>query len=132
MSEGILILDTPGVIPDSKYSTEIKRTLEDTKVGGRTYSDIRDPEDVVYYLMVAPEPVDVKNVTSKERAKIAESERNALVIRKFYGVDAENVEEFIEELGKKKGFLGKGGVVDVDRTARVVLRDWQEGKIKAK
>ena len=26
--------------------------------------------------------------------------------------------------------LGKGAKVDVDRTARIVLRDWQLGKIK--
>ena len=131
MSEGILILDTPGVIPGSKYTTETGNAMhEDVKVGGRTYSDVRDPEEVVYYLMSAPEPKDEDNVTEDEQAKIDEAEKNACDIAKFYGLKEDGVNEMIEELGKKKGFLGKGGIVDVDRTARIVLRDWQEGKIK--
>ena len=130
MSEDILILDTPGVIPADKYSTEAKSFAQDVKVGGRTYSDVKNPEDVVCYLMTAPEPKDVDNVTKTEQKMIDEAEKNAKAISGFYGFSGLGVEEFIEALGKKKGFLGKGGVVDVDRTARIVLRDWQEGGIK--
>jgi len=129
MSDDILILDTPGVIPGSKYSTESKTFAQDVKVGGRTYSDVKNPEDVVYYLMSAPAPVDADNVTEEERIKIREAEINAKKINAYYGFKELDVEELIEELGKKKGFLGKGGKVDVDRTARLVLRDWQEGKM---
>lgn len=131
MSKNVLILDTPGVIPDSKYSTESKSFAKDVKVNARTYSDVKYPEDVVYYLMSAPEPVDAESVTDAENAKIAEAEKNAHAIEEFYGVEAKgNVEVLIDELGKKKEFLGKGGVVDVDRTARLILRDWQEGRIR--
>lgn len=108
LSEGILILDTPGVIPEDKYSTREKSFARDVKVGGRTYSDVKNPEDVVYYLM----------------------EENGKMIRKFYEIETEDFEELVEELGRKKRFLGKGGKVDVDRTARLILRDWQEGRIK--
>ena len=132
MSEGILILDTPGVIPLDKYSTESKSFAQDVKVGGRTYSDVKDPEDVVYYLMSAPEPKDADNVSAEEKKAIVEAGKNSKKILKFYGFSDLDVEEFIEELGKKKGFLGKGGKVDVDRTARIVLRDWQEGGIGKK
>jgi hypothetical protein len=130
MSEGILILDTPGVIPESEYSTEAGSFAKDVKVGARTYSDVKNPEDVVFYLMSAPEPKDADNVTKAERGKIDEAERNAKAINAFYGFSDLGVEELIEELGKKKGYLGKGGKVDVDRTARLVLRDWQLGEIK--
>ncbi len=130
MSEGILILDTPGVIPESKYSSEAKSFARDVKVGARTYSDVKNPEDVVYYLMSAPTPVDEENLTEKEKEAIEEAERNAKAIEKFYKVEAEgSVDVLIEKLGKKKGFLGKGGKVDEDRTARLVLRDWQSGEI---
>jgi nuclear GTP-binding protein len=127
MSEDILILDTPGVIPASKYSTESKSFAADVKVGGRTYSDVKDPEDVVYYLMTAPEPKDSDNVTDKEKNAIKDAEVNAKKILDYYGFEDLNAEDLIEELGKSKGFLGKGGVVDVDRSARIVLRDWQRG-----
>ena len=107
MSEGILILDTPGVIPASEYSTESGSFAKDVKVGARTYSDVKDPEGAVAFLMKS----------------------DADKILKFYGFEGLDVEKLIEEIGRKKGFLGKGGVVDVDRTARLILRDWQEGKI---
>ena len=130
MSEGILILDTPGVIPASEYSSEAGSFAKDVKVGARSAGDVRDPEGAVAFLMVAPEPVDVENVTEGEQVRINEADKNAMAIWGFYGIDvADDVEKFIEELGKKKGFLGKGGVVDVDRTARLILRDWQEGRI---
>jgi ribosome biogenesis GTPase A len=139
MSEGILILDTPGVIPASEYSTEVGSFAKDVKVGGRTYSDVKDPEDVVFYLISprddsgdpsSPIPKDPNNVTKEEQAKIDEAARNAAAIAKFYDIKNDGVNEMIEELGNKKGFLGKGGKVDVDRTARIILRDWQLGEIK--
>ena len=131
MSGDILILDTPGVIPASKYSSESKSFAQDVKVGGRTYSDVKNPEDVVYYLMSAPTPKDEKNPTDKEKSVIKEAEVNAKKIQDYYGIQVEDSsEDLIEALGKSKGFLGKGGVVDVDRSARIVLRDWQKGMIK--
>tara|TARA_Y100000310_G_scaffold161531_1_gene161406 strand:- start:493 stop:1335 length:843 start_codon:yes stop_codon:yes gene_type:complete len=112
MSDGILILDTPGVIPESKYSSSAKMTFsEDAKVGARSYNDVKDPEDIVHYLM-------------KDFSKQIEN---------HYKIDSNNDSEIlIEELGKKLNFLKKKGKVDVDRTSRIVLRDWQEGKIKIK
>ena len=53
------------------------------------------------------------------------------ILEKFYGISAEkDSEKLLEELGRKKGFLLKGGIVDVDRTSRFILKEWQEGKIK--
>jgi len=131
MSEDILILDTPGVIPNSEYSSESKSFAKDVKVGARTYSDVKNPEDVVYYLISASTPKDENNLTDEEQAAIEEAERNSEAIEKFYEVKADgSVEVLIEELGKKKGFLGKGGKIDVDRTARLILRDWQSGAIR--
>jgi ribosome biogenesis GTPase A len=108
MSEGILILDTPGVIPDERYSSEVESFAKDVKVGARSAGDVRDPEGAVAFLM--------KSDSDK--------------IEEFYGINADgDAERLIDELGREKGFLGKGGVVDVDRTARLILRDWQEGRI---
>jgi hypothetical protein len=131
MSEDILILDTPGVIPTSKYSTEAKTFAKDVKVGGRTYSDVRDPEDAVFYLISAPAPKNPDKVTKTEQMAIDEATKNATAIEEFYSIEANgDVEVLIEKLGKKMGFLGKGGVVDIDRTSRIILRDWQKGEIK--
>ncbi len=112
MSEGILILDTPGVIPESKYSSSAKMTFsEDAKVGARSYNDVKDPEDIVHHLM--------KDFSKK--------------IEQYYKIDSEGDSEIlIEKLGHERNFLKKKGKVDIDRTSRIILRDWQEGKIKIK
>jgi len=102
-------LDTPGVIPENMYSTESKSFAQNVKVGARTYSDVKEPENVLFYLM--------KDYSDE--------------IEKYYGIDAGgDVEVLIEKLGRKRGHLGKGGKIDADRTSRIILRDWQEGKIK--
>ena len=148
LSDGILVLDTPGVIPESRYTTEKKGEMfEDVKVGARSYSDVRDPERAVLFLVRGKDvagrrsqvagrgELEVEELKEKQRFLDEEALKNAVAIEKFYDVrfiesDGANVEALIEGLGKKKGFLGKGGVVDEDRTARLILRDWQEGKIK--
>jgi ribosome biogenesis GTPase A len=72
-------------------------------------------------------------LTPKEEAAIVYARKSAKAIDKFYDMKSMgDVEVLIEELGKKKGFLGKGGVVDEDRTARLILRDWQSGAIRVK
>ena len=133
MSEGILVLDTPGVIPENRYTTERKGFAEDVKIGARSYSDVRDPERAVLFLVRAAPAVDPDDLTEKEIMAREDAARNFVAIDKFYGIASEgNVEVLIEKLGRKKGFLGKGGVIDEDRTARLILRDWQEGRIRVK
>ena len=51
-------------------------------------------------------------------------------LEKHYKVESENDSEIlIENLGRKFHFLLKGNAVDENRTAKKVLRDWQEGKV---
>lgn len=110
LTSEIVLLDSPGVIPDKEYSGEKKEAIaKHAKVGGRSYSQVKDPEFVV--------------------AKLMEEFPN--VLEKFYKIKAKKDSEILfEELGRKKSFLKKGDKVNVDQTARFILRDWQEGKIK--
>jgi ribosome biogenesis GTPase A len=53
------------------------------------------------------------------------------IIELHYKIDCKgDSERLIEELGKKRGFLKRGGEVEEDKTARFILKEWQEGKIK--
>ena len=110
LSEGIHLIDSPGVIPRKEYSsTESDKIAQQTKVGGRSYSQVKYPEMVIHKIM-------------KDHADVLES---------LYKIDAKGDSEILlEELGKRKGFFKKKGVVDEDKTARFILREWQEGKIK--
>ena len=110
LSKGILLLDTPGVIPEDEYSPIGLRELKKhAKIGVRTYDKMKNPEFVLADLM----------------------RQNKGLFEKFYGVEANGDSEIlINEIGKKRNFLKKGGIIDSDRAARAILKDWQEGKIK--
>ena len=110
LTSEIQILDTPGVIPEEEYSHTQKGAIQKhAKIGARTTDTIREPEVIIEGLM-------------RDHPK---------EIEEFYGVDVKgDAELLIEEVGKKKNFLRKGGGVDEDRTARLVIRDWQEGRVR--
>ncbi len=112
LTDGILILDTPGVIPEERYSTDDRKLMwKHAKLNAKSYDKVREPEFVVHKLM----------------------EDFSGEIQEFYGVDAKNDSEvLIEMLGRKRNYLKKGGEVDIDRAARLVVRDWQLGNIRAR
>ncbi len=112
LSSDIFLLDTPGVIPKKEYSSSDSDAIsKHTKLGGRSYSQVKEPEIIVHNLM-------------KEHSKQIEA---------FYKINAKgNAETLIEELGRQKGFMKKGGIVNEDKTSRLILKDWQEGMIKLK
>jgi len=108
LSEDILLLDSPGVIPMDDYSmTSEEKIAQHVKFGGRSYSQVKDPELALN--------------------EIVKSNKKAL--EKFYKIKFKNAEDLIEKTGNMKGFLKKGGEVNSDRAARAVLKDWQLGKI---
>ncbi len=110
LTTGVLLLDTPGVIP-SKENSNISATdlAKHAKIGVRTYDKVKDPEFVVFDLM----------------------KKFPGAFEKYYAIEAAgDVEILIEQLGRKRNFLKKGGEIDDDRTARSILKDWQENRIK--
>lgn len=110
LSQNIVLIDSPGIIPQKEYSTQDREKMSlNAKVGARSYSQIQEPDLVIALIM-------------KEFPDVLEN---------FYKIDAKgDPEVLLEELGKRKGFLKKGGEVNDDSTARLILKDWQEGKIK--
>ena len=112
LSSNIILLDSPGVIPEKEYSgTDNQAIAKHTIVGGRSYSQVKDPEIVVANI--------IKNFRG--------------VLEKQYKINAKgNSEILLEELGRRKGFLKKGGKINIDRTARLVLKEWQKGDIEIK
>ena len=109
-SKDIIIIDTPGVIAlEDAPSTQKENISKTAEVGVKTFSKVKNPEIIVAHLM-------------KEYPK---------TIERFYNIESnKDPDILIEELGKKFHFLKKGGLIDHDRTARLILRDWQTGKIR--
>lgn len=110
LSAGILLLDTPGVIPEKEDSNISKKDLtKHAQIGVRTYDKVKEPDMIVHELM----------------------KKFPGIFEKFYKIETIGDSELlIETIGRTKGILRKGNQVDIDRTARRILKDWQEGKIK--
>lgn len=110
LSESIFIIDTPGVIESSEYSmNEQKKMTKHAILGARTWDKVKAPESVVHDLMA----------------------ENPGLLEKFYDIEVEgDSEKLIEELGRRHHFLLSGNRIDSDRTCRLILKDWQFGKIR--
>ncbi|MEX0933027.1 MAG: GTPase [Candidatus Pacearchaeota archaeon] len=110
LSKGLYLVDTPGVIPFlEKISTKEKDLVKHSQIGATTWDKAKNPDFIV--------------------DKIIKEYPGAL--EKYYGIDSEkDSEDFIEKLGKKLNYYKKKNLIDETRTAKKILRDWQEGKIK--
>lgn len=106
----ILILDTPGVFAESSAADSSTAALKKHgKIGIRTFDKVRAPDMIVLEIM----------------------KDNPGVLEKYYSIEANgDTEVLLETLGKKNNFLLKGRLVDTDRAARLILKSWQEGKIR--
>jgi len=107
ISEGLYLIDTPGIIPTrEKKSITIEKH---SQIGAIDWNKTKNPELIIHRIL----------------------QENPGLLEKNYKIKANGDSEIlIEELGKKLHFLKKENLVDEIRTARKILRDWQEGKIK--
>ncbi|MEK6916031.1 MAG: GTPase [Nanoarchaeota archaeon] len=110
LAQGIILLDTPGVMSDEDAAaSQMSNLKKHAMIGVRTYDSTKNPEFVVAQIMA----------------------ENPGLFEKNYNINAEGDSEILlEQLGKKRNLLRKGGEVDMDRIARIVLKDWQSGKIR--
>jgi len=110
LSKNIYLIDTPGVIPSSENSNlSSKDLVKHAQINVRTWDKVKEPEMILYNL--------IKQYPG--------------MFEKFYNIQANGDSEvLIEKVGRKKHILRKGNVVDSDRTARRILRDFQDGKIR--
>lgn len=103
----IKLIDSPGVIP-LKKDDEVRYAL----IGAKT-EKINDPSVVANALI---------------KLFFSSSPKN---FDKFYEVSInEDVDDVIQQIGEKKNYLAKGGVVDENRVCSEIIRDWQSGKLR--
>jgi ribosome biogenesis GTPase A len=118
------VMDSPGVIPFGDRKVQIGMTA------AKDPHRIKNPEKVA---------VRIIEHLIKRGVKIygiGASRGN----RKYTGAamgnggngDKMDAYEIFEEIGRKKGYLIKGGEVDENRISIKVIDDWQKGKISLK
>lgn len=102
------ILDSPGVIPYEDKSGKL------VMLGSKHPEKIGDP---------------VKSALDVIRMFIS---KNKSGLEERYNIKIEPLTEsynILLEIGKKRGYLKKGGEVDEMKTAITIVKDWQKGKI---
>ncbi|MBW2967049.1 50S ribosome-binding GTPase [Candidatus Woesearchaeota archaeon] len=104
VSKRMMLIDTPGVFP-YKEKDEKKHAL----IAAKTFSDLKDPEEAATGI-IQQFPIQVEHHYDIKHLSDPEEELEALAVK------------------LKK--LRKGGKPDTNAAARILLRDWQEGKIK--
>ena len=111
------IMDSPGVIPFGDKAVGVGMTA------AKDPHKIRSPENVALFLLREEERrgFGVSGFRGFGRVE---------AIKKFYGIEGDSAEEIFEAIGRKRGYLVKGGIVDEHRTAIKILEDWQRGRIK--
>ncbi len=102
------IMDSPGVIPFGDRKVQIGMTAS------------KDPHKIKN-----PEKVAIRIIEFLMK-------RNNNILGKMYGAVGNDAYEIFEDIGRKKGFLVKGGKINENRIAIKVIDDWQKGKIKLK
>jgi len=105
---GLKVIDSPGVIPFAD---------NETKLG---LLGSKNPEKLKHTQKLAVEII--KNFV----------QGNKKALEDFYGIKLETDDEYeiLLLIGKKRGFLQKGGIVDERRTALAIIMDWQRGRLR--
>jgi hypothetical protein len=108
-TDEIKLIDSPGVIPLDRED-EIRYGL----IGARDSERLKNPELVAHAL--------IKLFQQKTKKRFNE----------FYKIEMnhKSPEEVVEEIGRRKGHLLKGGRVDENRTVSMIVRDWQQGRLR--
>lgn len=122
INEKIELLDTPGVLWPKFEKQEVALNLSFT---GTIKEEIIDKLEVAYYLT----KYLIENHEEKlcERYKISKEfiqqklEQNQ--------PENENIYEIMLEIGKKRGCIISGGNVDEEKTARMILDEFKNGKL---
>lgn len=105
LDKNVKLLDCPGVVMLKSKENDASITLRNCK----RIEKLEDP--------ISP----VKEILKLCPAKLL------VTIYKVPSFDA--VDDFLQKVATVRGRLKKGGIVDVESAARIVLHDWNEGKI---
>ncbi|GAA5925032.1 RNA-binding GTPase NUG1 [Sporobolomyces koalae] len=103
LEKGVRVLDCPGVV------VEARGELESALKGMIKAEEVRDPKGPVEIILQRCQQTHLQMLYN---------------IPAFSGVTS-----FLLEVARAKGRLRKGGVPDLDGTARSILRDWVQGRI---
>lgn len=105
------LMDTPGILLPKFENHKVALNLA---LIGTIKEDILPLEEVFEYLISFIKSYYISNFNSRFNVNITE--------------DTEN-DEIINEIAKKRGYFAKGNVVDKDKTIKIILNEFRNGKL---
>jgi nuclear GTP-binding protein len=105
LDEKVYLLDSPGVIPVEEFDEEVHQALDTGSI--------------------APQMVADKETICDEIVRRV----GVQGLNRIYETSAVDKDEFVEQLGKARGFLAKGGTVRENDVFELLIRDWQRNHI---
>ena len=123
VNDKIELLDTPGVLWPKFESEEVALHLAFT---GTIKEDILQRTEIAYYLVKFLIEHYQKQLC--ERYKITE-EYIKQQLSNDESAENENIYEIFLEIGRKRGCIIAGGNIDEEKTARILLDEFKNGKI---
>ena len=101
----IYLIDCPGIVPPGKGESDTDKVLR----GVVRVEHLEAPEDYV--------------------AEVLNRCKQKYVARNYKIFSWKDHIDFLEQLAKKCGRLGKGGEPDINAVSKIVLNDWNRGKL---
>ena len=109
MNSRVELLDTPGLLWPKFENQEIGKKI--ALIGSIPDENI-DPVELAFYLIGCIRDSD-----------------NCLLSERYGSVEGLKEEEILELVGRKRGTLKKGGEVDIERAAAVLLEEFRQGRL---
>ena len=122
INQKVELLDTPGVLWPKFESEEVALNLAFT---GTIKDDILERTEIAYYL--------VKFLIENYRQNLCERYKlDEKYIQETLNQDQpenSNIYEIMLEIGRKRGCIMSGGNIDEEKTARIILDEFKNGKL---
>lgn len=123
INDKIELLDTPGVLWPKFESEEVALNLSFT---GTIKEDILERTEIAYHLL--------KYLLEDERKKLCDRyslNNNEIdnILANENQEENENIYEIMLEIGRKRGCIISGGNIDDEKTARILLDEFKNGKL---
>lgn len=122
INEKVELLDTPGVLWPKFESEEVALNLAFT---GTIKEEILERTEIAYYL--------VKFLLENYRQNLCEryklDEKYIEEILNQEQPENSNIYEIMLEIGRKRGCIMSGGNIDEEKTARIILDEFKNGKL---
>ena len=122
INEKVELLDTPGVLWPKFENEEVALHLAFT---GTIKEEILERTEIAYYL--------VKFLIENNRKQLCDRYKieNTYIenILKQDRPENENIYEVMLEIGKKRGCIISGGNIDEEKTAKIILDEFKNGKL---